>query len=662
MRIDSVEKRKAAVKNICFDLCAIPFYCLILWTCYTKKLGKGRANRIFVAFNVVSLICTVADIWMEYVVNPLPITGGAVALGTAISFTYKLLRNSCNLAYLIYVFYITKTDYRLHQPIWRVALGAPCAALVIVLLQNFITHNVFVVTAGGGYARGPFLIALYLITFYYWILGTGYCFYCRRYLATGKWTALLSVYVLTFVSVLVELVRPVLLVEMFFTSIGMMMILLMVMRPEETIDASVNISSWKAYQDDLKNIIATGQRVQIAIVQLANAVEIRAYLGEDEFNSYISKLGEELEKVCAAKRIYADIYYERPTSIYLMTRDLQADLGGLMIAFEAAVQRRIQNYMDQGIRSDPRVCIIQCPGDLKEYTDIINLGHRFMQFGARDRIIHRASDLKKAGDYEVASHIDEILNRVFAEDTLEMYYQPIYDMKEKRFRSAEALARIRDTKYGVVSPAIFIPAAEATGLILPLGERILDAVYRFIAETDIASLGLSYIEINLSVAQCLQRDLPEIVRRMQEKYGIDPSQVNFEVTETLLGNLNAIMEKNVRELADMGYSFALDDYGVGYSNIRRLRTLPLRIIKIDKSMVDDMFTEDGNAVLRNTVHMMREIHKQLVVEGVETREAVEVCDSLSCDYIQGYYYSRPLPVEEFVAFLKAHKAHNGSRS
>ena len=248
------------------------------------------------------------------------------------------------------------------------------------------------------------------------------------------------------------------------------------------------------------------------------------------------------------------------------------------------------------------------------------------------------------------------LNRAITGDTLEMYYQPIYDVREKRFRTAEALARVRDTRYGMVSPAVFIPAAETTDLILPLGQRIMDAVFRFISENDLAALGLSYIEINLSVAQCLQQDLPDIVRRLQEKYGIDPSQVNFEVTETLLGNLNAIMEKNVRQLADMGYTFSLDDYGVGYSNIQRLRTLPLRIIKIDKSMVDDMFTEGGMAIIRNTIHMMQEIQKALVVEGVETQEAVEVCRSLSCDFIQGYYYSKPLPADEFVAFMKAQNA------
>ena len=206
----------------------------------------------------------------------------------------------------------------------------------------------------------------------------------------------------------------------------------------------------------------------------------------------------------------------------------------------------------------------------------------------------------------------------------------------------------------MVSPAVFIPAAEATGLILPIGEAILEAVYKFISEHDLQGLGISYIEINLSVAQCLQREFPQIVKRLQEKYHVDPCQVNFEVTETLLGNLNTIMERTVHELVEMGYTFSLDDYGVGYSNIQRLRTLPLRIIKIDKTLVDDMFTDDGKAIIENTVHMMKSIRKELVFEGVETREAASLCGELSCDYIQGFYYSKPLPSEEFVKFIKEH--------
>lgn len=187
----------------------------------------------------------------------------------------------------------------------------------------------------------------------------------------------------------------------------------------------------------------------------------------------------------------------------------------------------------------------------------------------------------------------------------------------------------------------------------PIGKIILETVYRFISRHDPESLGLSYIEINLSVAQCLQRELPETIRRLQDRYGVSPSQVNFEVTETMFDNLSGVMEKNLRELAAMGYTFSLDDYGVGYSNIQRLKSLPLSIIKVDKSLVDDMFTEDGKVIIENTVHMMQGIHKKLVIEGVETREAVEAIGGLDCDYIQGYYYSRPLSAGDFVRFMQA---------
>jgi EAL domain-containing protein (putative c-di-GMP-specific phosphodiesterase class I) len=174
------------------------------------------------------------------------------------------------------------------------------------------------------------------------------------------------------------------------------------------------------------------------------------------------------------------------------------------------------------------------------------------------------------------------------------------------------------------------------------------------AQTDLSALGISRVEINLSVAQCLQRELPERIRELQEKYRIDPRQVNFEVTETLFDNLGGIMDKNLRTLSDMGYTFSLDDYGVGYSNIQRLRALPLDIIKIDKSMVDDMFTMDGEVIIENTVRMMKGIRKELVVEGVETEKEAKACEDLSCDYIQGFYYARPLPAEEFVRFLREH--------
>ncbi len=181
----------------------------------------------------------------------------------------------------------------------------------------------------------------------------------------------------------------------------------------------------------------------------------------------------------------------------------------------------------------------------------------------------------------------------------------------------------------------------------------MEEVFRFISQNDLKALGLSYIEINLSVAQCMENNLPEKVKALQEKYKIDPEQVNLEITETVFENISEIMMENVKELTRMGYSFALDDYGIGYSSIQRVNHLPLQLIKIDKSMLDEADHENGRIILESTVKMMQNIGKNLVVEGAETFEMVETLKRMSTDYIQGFYFSKPLPEEDFVNFLKA---------
>ena len=641
------------MRNYLFDLCSIPIYMLILWTCYARKIYKDQASRIFIMMNAVSLLCAVLNVAMEFAVNPVPISRTAVFWGSLTNYLYLFFRNGTLVLYLLFVFAITRTEFRLRSPLMRCLLWAPNGVLVLLLLQNLFTHTVFNVTTAEGYTRGPLMIALYIIAGIYGLSAAGYSFTVRQYLPAEKWAALISVFVLTVIAVIVQMIKPYYQVEMFSTSIGSLMIMLLVMRPEESIDASVNISSWKAYRDDLRNIVRSGQRVQIVVVRMGNADEIRSYIGENKFNDFVKEVADEIEGLYNRLHVRISLYFERPGTFYLILDDMGVDVPALVPDFVDATTERVKRYADQGVRFAPKFCVIHVPDDMNTFEDIINMGHRFKRLGAHDQVLFVASGLVGSRDYRIISHIDGILNRIITENTLEMVYQPIFDIRENRFRSAEALARIRDTEYGTISPAVFIPAAESAGLMWPIGKIILETVYRFISRHDPESLGLSYIEINLSVAQCLQRELPETIRRLQDKYGVSPSQVNFEVTETMFDNLSGVMEKNLRELAGMGYTFSLDDYGVGYSNIQRLKSLPLSLIKVDKSLVDDMFSEDGKVIIENTVHMMQGIHKKLVVEGVETKEAVDALSSLDCDYIQGYYYSRPLSAGDFVRFMQA---------
>lgn len=643
------------MKLIYFDLCSIPVFAVIICTCIARSMTKSRADKLFLMVTGISLVCAVFDVWMEFVVNPLPLTQSEVVLGYIISFSYKFLHNATLLFYLIFVFVITSTVHKIRSRTAHFILYLPMIILAVLLIQNFFTHNVFSVTMQGGYSRGPLLIVVYIVAAIYGFVGAGYCLACKKYLERDKWVALLSVYLLIFIAVAVEFVFPQLLVEMFATAIGILIVQSMVMRPEEIRDGYIAIKTRRAYEIDLRNSVLAANRVQVVVIGLANAKETREYLGVKRYYAYISEIVDEIRLMYQKFNKHntnMEMYLERPGIIYLIIEDPDYDISTLIPVCMEGVRARTAEYMEMGVLFEPHICTIRIPDEMNDPDEIIELGHKFMMIGSRERMIYSASELKEHPDFNSFIHMDEILNRAITENSLKVLYQPIYNVREKRFEYAEALSRLVDREYGLISPSLFIPASESNGTILRLGEMILESVFRFIAENDLDELGLSCIEINLSVSQMMQPRLPEILERLQKQYGVDPSRVNFEITESLFDNISDVISENVHALSSAGYSFSLDDYGTGYSSIQRVSNYPLRMVKIDKSMTDEIFTETGNVIMFNTIRMMHDIHKKLIVEGVETEAARNSLAEMSCDYIQGFYYSRPLAEEDLVEFLR----------
>ena len=637
------------MRIIYFDICAIPLFLMILAICFSRKMTKGNANRLFIGLVFLSLFSAIADLGMEIPDNLAPLSEGGRLLCAVSTYAYLFLRNSNNAVLLLFLLSLTRTAFLIRKRWAKIAFCLPYAAIVAMLVQNPFTHSAFTVTSEVGYTRGPLMMAFYGIALLYGLFGFAYCVYCRRYLPKNKWTALMIVYLLVHVAVVIQFFRPELLVEMFCTALGEMLIMLSLMRPEERMDSSVGMLSWASYQNDLKNILLAGERVQIIVIRMLNCREIRNYLGDYKYNRYLTEIANGIR---AADRNNIELYFERPGTIYLImdADEAGAENVGQRLLSEAGDQ--IKRYAAMGVRFEPRICLIRCPDDLRSAEDIVSLGHKFHKIDGSKRTTLRASEIVHSQTFALEARITEILDRALRENRIEMYYQPIYDIRSGGFHSAEALARIIDPEYGVISPAIFIPAAETEGFIVPVGDRVLDQVFRFVSEHDLDALGLTHIEVNLSVAQCMESNLPEKFQALRQKYGVDPSRINLEITETTFENISEIMLENINELIRMGYSFALDDYGIGYSSIQRINRLPLTLIKIDKSMLDEVHSENGRKILAYTVRMMQSIGKQLVVEGAETGDAVELLKSMGCDYIQGFYFSRPLPAEDFIRFIE----------
>lgn len=262
------------------------------------------------------------------------------------------------------------------------------------------------------------------------------------------------------------------------------------------------------------------------------------------------------------------------------------------------------------------------------------------------------------GDIEELYHYNEVKNEIsnaIAEDRVEVFYQPIYSLGEERYISCEALARIRRTDGSLLSPGEFIPIAEETGLIVSLGERVFLKVCEFLNRNKEAEQ-LKYVEVNLSIAQFEVKDLADRFIRIMKEYGVKASQINLEITESTSIKGKSSLLKNIEQFLDYGISFSLDDFGKGESNLMYVVEMPISIVKLDMDMIKAYFVEPkARFVLAATVQMAHELGLRVVAEGIEFIEELEVMKKESVDFIQGFYYSKPVPENEFITKLQNNK-------
>lgn len=249
--------------------------------------------------------------------------------------------------------------------------------------------------------------------------------------------------------------------------------------------------------------------------------------------------------------------------------------------------------------------------------------------------------------------IEQAIKDSIATGRFEVHYQPIFDVQKNKFHSMEALARLNVPGYGYVSPEEFILISEQNGTIVKIGILVLEEVCRFIKECDLKSKGIEFVEVNLSVVQCMQDKICEGIKEVLERYDIPPSMINLEITESAAAYSEELLVRNMARLSLTDITFSLDDYGSGYSNINYLVDLPFSMVKMDKYIVwASMKKVSSRRVLENTIAMFRDINLKVVAEGIEDEEMMQMVIDMGANYLQGYYFSRPLPKEKLVDCLE----------
>lgn len=259
-------------------------------------------------------------------------------------------------------------------------------------------------------------------------------------------------------------------------------------------------------------------------------------------------------------------------------------------------------------------------------------------------------DMQK--EHEDNKLISMLLRNCIDNKEIWLQYQPQLDIRTGTVTGVEALARWNNPVLGQVSPARFIPIAEQNNLILSIGNFILKTACIQNKRWQDAGYTPIKIAVNISSIQLLQENFVEMVKNILEETGLDPQWLELELTESVLIQNTARNLQILRDLRHLGVKIAVDDFGVGYSSLSYLNRFSLDILKIDRSFVQNIgknATEE--AIIRTIIRLAKDLELNVVAEGIETREQFEFVQSEECDYIQGYYYSKPLPGDEIVRKL-----------
>ena len=229
-----------------------------------------------------------------------------------------------------------------------------------------------------------------------------------------------------------------------------------------------------------------------------------------------------------------------------------------------------------------------------------------------------------------------------------VFYQPVVDVNTQMCTSCEALVRWDSKALGFMGPGEFIPLAEYLGLITSIGDYVLEEACRRCKLWNDNGYPDFYINVNLSVVQLLQKNVVENIKRILDKTGVNPKNIVLEITESFaINDMQRVMDI-ITGLKKLGPRIALDDFGTGYSSLNYIKQLPLDIIKVDKTFIDDIVEDDyAQAFIKLIVDLSKTIGTKIVVEGVEHKEQFELLKSLGVDYIQGYYFGKPVPANIF---------------
>ncbi len=403
-----------------------------------------------------------------------------------------------------------------------------------------------------------------------------------------------------------------------------------------------------SFEYTVQELLKLGKRFWVINFSMQNVESIRSTYGQKVCMECLEKTIQIIPEF-KSHSIFRTLYYSFCFIIYS-----EEELKNFYNRYKLSERNLLlSDYM---VAPSFSVCSVECPTIVSSSDDLIDLlSFCRTEFDSYTDSSIQIIDLETARKREHRVAIEKLLQKAIDEDGFDVFFQPIVNAITKKCVSFEALVRLKDKEtLGYISPEIFIPIAEKKGLVSQVGDKVVNKVCSFIRKYNLDKQNFWGVGINLSGMQMLDPSLPYRLNQAVKNYDIPPKFVNFEVTETVAVNSGKVAKSNIEKLKKLGYRFSMDDFGTGYSNFSSMASINYDLVKIDKSMIWDAFkgnNQKSMTVLLSIVNMIHSIGCSIVAEGVDEEKLADFLKECGIEFLQGFFFSKPLSQEDFIEYL-----------
>lgn len=625
----------------CFQITSLVLVTMIAIHYFSHKRLNNAENRNFVCFLAFSGVYVLLDMLSAV------IAGGGSSEGCRMSALVLTLYYFCDviLTYVLfcYIRIITgrqKEKYKWLKTGWVVLP----AAMLLAVTANLRTGWLFYFDQEGRFIRGSFHFLLYGYVFFFMLVIVAFMLLYGKTAEKEIRRTIWRFWFIEAACLFLQIAAERILLTGFGLSVGLWLIYLTMNNPGEYTDSMTGLFDKQYFDKWIGEKLYRKESFHLLAVDARNMKQINRIYGTRVGDQLLIRAAKGFREITDSVQIF------RITgNCFLAVLDSLTDYEKARDGIEEFLKKPffIEN---EKVSFHAAICGIMNAEKLEKEDSILSyIEYMISLIQNRQDTVLIQSDSKILEGFRYEQEVEHFLQKAVKEDLFEVYYQPVYSIKNQDFITLEALSRLKHPVLGMIPPDVFIGIAEKQGMISAVGCLQLHKVCRFIKEHEYIMKKIRNVKFNLSPSELMKPGYSHVLIGIIQGYGLDPGYFQFEITENVATEYSESFCTAIDDFAEVGIHMCLDDFGSGYANLNAVLRIPFSAVKMDRSLLSGVSSDPQTATFyRSIVMILQHMGYKVIAEGAETEKEVKLLEKWGVDMIQGYYFSRPLCEEKLL--------------